>query len=282
MKKWLVSSLFVLLIAALAACGGGGKEEAGDKGDKGEKAEGLLADGKLTVGVSAGEHEEIMEQVKKLAAKEGLEIDIKTFSDYPMVNEALAQGDLDLNVFQHEPYLNQQKKDRNYDIVKVGNTITTPMGVYSNKVKDINKLPKGAKLGLPNDPTNGGRSLLLFEKAGLIKLKENVGETPSVKDIAENKNDYEFVELEAAQIPRQLDDLDAAAINSNYAIEAGLIPTKDSIFIEDKDSPWVNIVAARTENKDDPAIKKLLDVYQTDEIKQFIDETYKGSVIPGW
>lgn len=282
MKKWLVSSLFVLLIAALAACGGGGKEEAGDKGDKGEKAEGLLADGKLTVGVSAGEHEEIMEKVKELAAKEGLEIDIKTFSDYPMVNEALAQGDLDLNVFQHEPYLNQQKKDRNYDIVKVGNTITTPMGVYSNKVKDINKLPKGAKLGLPNDPTNGGRSLLLFEKAGLIKLKENVGETPSVKDIAENKNDYEFVELEAAQIPRQLDDLDAAAINSNYAIEAGLIPTKDSIFIEDKDSPWVNIVAARAEDKDDPAIKKLLDVYQTDEIKQFIDETYKGSVIPGW
>jgi D-methionine transport system substrate-binding protein len=279
MKKWLLSGLIILLIAALAACGGEKKEKAENQDGK---KEGLLADGKLTVGVSAGEHEEIMEQVKKLAAKEGLEIEIKTFSDYPMVNEALAQGDLDLNVFQHEPYLNQQKKDRNYDIVKVGNTITTPMGVYSNKVKDINKLPKGAKLGLPNDPTNGGRSLLLFEKAGLIKLKENAGETPSVKDIAENKNNYEFVELEAAQIPRQLDDLDAAAINSNYAIEAGLIPTEDSIFIEDKDSPWVNIVAARAEDKDDPAIKKLLDVYQTDEIKQFIEKTYKGSVIPGW
>lgn len=279
MKKWLVSSLFVLLIAVLAACGGGNKEEAGDKG---EKAEGLLSDGKLTVGVTAGEHEEIMEKVKELAADKDLEIDIKTFSDYPIVNEALSQGDLDLNVFQHEPYLNEQKKDRNYDIVKVGNTITTPMGVYSNKVKDISDLKKGAKLGLPNDPTNGGRSLLLFEKAGLIKLKEGVGETPSVKDIEENKNDYQFVELEAAQIPRQLDDLDAAAINSNYAIESGLVPTKDSIFIEDKDSPWVNIVAARAEDKDDPAIKQFLDVYQTDEIKQFIEETYKGSVIPGW
>lgn len=278
MKKWILSSLFILVIAALAACGGGKDESA----DKGGKAEGLLSDGKLTVGVTAGEHEEIMEQVKELAAKQDLDIEIKTFSDYLIVNEALSQGDLDLNVFQHEPYLNEQKEDRNFDIVGVGNTITTPMGVYSNKVKDLGELKKGAKLGLPNDPTNGGRSLLLFEKAGLIKLKEGVGVTPSLKDIEENKNDYEFIELEAAQIPRQLDELDAAAINSNYAIESGLTPTEDSIFIEEKDSPWVNIVAARAENKDDEAIKKFLDVYQSDEIKKFIEDTYKGSVIPGW
>lgn len=278
MKKWILSSLFILVIAALAACGGGKDESA----DKGGKAEGLLSDGKLTVGVTAGEHEEIMEQVKELAAKQDLDIEIKTFSDYLIVNEALSQGDLDLNVFQHEPYLNEQKEDRNFDIVGVGNTITTPMGVYSNKVKDLGELKKGAKLGLPNDPTNGGRSLLLFEKAGLIKLKEGVGVTPSLKDIEENKNDYEFIELEAAQIPRQLDEVDAAAINSNYAIESGLTPTEDSIFIEEKDSPWVNIVAARAENKDDEAIKKFLDVYQSDEIKKFIEDTYKGSVIPGW
>lgn len=279
MKKWLLSSLLLILIAALTACGGGDKENAGDKD---EKAKDLLSDGKLTVGVTAGEHEEIMEKVKELAADKDLEIDIKTFSDYLIVNEALAQGDLDLNVFQHEPYMNKQKEDRNYDIVNVGNTITTPMGVYSNKVKDLDELKKGAKLGLPSDPTNGGRSLLLFEKAGLIKLKKGAGDTPSVKDIEENKKDYEFVELEAAQIPHQLDDLDAAAINSNYAIESGLVPTEDSIFMEEKDSPWVNIVAARAESKDDPAIKQFLEVYQSEEVKQFIDETYEGAVIPGW
>ncbi|RST70874.1 MetQ/NlpA family ABC transporter substrate-binding protein [Siminovitchia acidinfaciens] len=278
MRKWILSSLLILLVAALAACGGGKDESA----DKGEKAEGLLSDGKLTVGVTAGEHEEIMEQVKELAAKQDLEIDVKTFSDYPIVNEALSQGDLDLNVFQHKPYLEQQIEDRGYDIVPVGNTITTPMGVYSNTIKDIKDLKKGAKIGLPNDPTNGGRALLIFEKAGMIKLKEGVGNTPSVKDIEENKNNYEFVELEAAQIPRQLDDLEAAAINSNYAIEAGFVPTEDSIFIEDKDSPWVNVVASRAEDKDDEAIKKFLSVYQSDEIKKFIDEKYKGSVIAGW
>ncbi|VEF46271.1 putative ABC transporter, substrate-binding protein [Bacillus freudenreichii] len=278
MRKWILSSLLILLVAALAACGGGKDESA----DKGEKAEGLLSDGKLTVGVTAGEHEEIMEQVKELAAKQDLEIDVKTFSDYPIVNEALSQGDLDLNVFQHKPYLEQQIEDRGYDIVPVGNTITTPMGVYSNTIKDIKDLKKGAKIGLPNDPTNGGRALLIFEKAGMIKLKEGVGNTPSVKDIEENKNNFEFVELEAAQIPRQLDDLEAAAINSNYAIEAGFVPTEDSIFIEDKDSPWVNVVASRAEDKDDEAIKKFLSVYQSDEIKKFIDEKYKGSVIAGW
>lgn len=278
MRKWILSSLLILIIAALAACGGNNDESA----DKGEEAEGLLSDGKLIVGVTAGEHEEIMEQVKELAAKQDLEIEIKTFSDYPIVNEALSQGDLDLNVFQHVPYLDEQKKDRGYDIVPAGNTITTPMGVYSNNVKDIKDLKKGAKIGLPNDPTNGGRALLIFEKAGMIKLKEGVGNTPSVKDIEENKNEYDFVELEAAQIPRQLDDLEAAAINSNYAIEAGFVPTEDSIFIEDKDSPWVNVVAARAENKDDEAVKKFLSVYQSDEIKKYIEDTYKGSVIPGW
>ncbi|MFD1705202.1 MetQ/NlpA family ABC transporter substrate-binding protein [Siminovitchia sediminis] len=276
MKKWLLACSLFLGLSVLAACGGNSDDSAENE------TKGLLSDGKLTVGVTAGEHEEIMEQVKELAAKQDLEIEIKTFSDYPIVNEALEQGDLDLNVFQHEPYLNEQKEDRNYDIVNVGNTITTPMGIYSNKVQNLDDLEEGAKIGLPNDPTNGGRSLLLFEKAGLIKLKEGVGVTPSLKDIEENPNNYEFIELEAAQIPRQLDELGAAAINSNYAIESGLVPTEDSIFIEDKDSPWVNIVAARAENKDDEAIDQFLSIYQSDDIKQFIEDTYQGSVVPGW
>lgn len=276
MKKWLLSSLLILAIAALAACGGGNKEEAG------EKAEGLLSDGKLTVGVTAGPHEQILEKVKELAADQDLDIDVKVFTDYPIVNEALAQGELDINVFQHEPYLDQFKEDRNLDLVKVGNNVNFPMGVYSNTIDDISKLEKGAKVGLPNDPTNAGRALILFEQAGLIKLKEDAGVTAGLKDIEENNNDYQFIELEAAQIPRQLDELDAAAINSNYAMDSGLVPAEDSIFIEPKDSPWVNIMAARTENKDDEAIKKFLEIYQSEEVEKFIDETFKGSVIIGW
>ncbi|GIN91555.1 lipoprotein [Siminovitchia terrae] len=279
MKKWLLSSLLILAIAALAACGGGNKEEASGK-DK--KAEGLLSDGKLTIGVTAGPHEQIMEKVKELAADKELDIDIKVFTDYPIVNEALAQKELDMNVFQHVPYLDQFKKDRDLDLVDVGNAVNFPMGIYSSKVKDVKELKKGAKIGLPNDPTNSARALILFEQAGLIKLKDGVGVSATVKDIEENNNDYEFIELEAAQIPVQLDELAAAAINTNFAIEKGFTPSEDSIFIEPKDSPWVNVVAVRTEDKDDEAIQKFLDVYQSDEMKEFIDETFKGSVIPGW
>ncbi len=278
MKKWLLSSLLILAIVTLAACGGGNKEKA--SGDK--KAEGLLSDGKLTIGVTAGPHEQILEKVKELAADEDLDIDVKVFTDYPMVNEALAQKELDLNVFQHVPYLDQFKKDRDLDLVDVGNVVNFPMGIYSSKVKDAKELKKGAKIGLPNDPTNSARALTLFEQAGLIKLKDGVGASATIKDINENKNDYEFIELEAAQIPVQLDELDAAAINTNFAIEKGFTPSEDSIFIEPKDSPWVNVVAARTEDKNDEAIKKFLDIYQSDKVKEFIDETFKGSVIPGW
>lgn len=278
MKKWLLAILAVVLIGTLAACGGGKDESKG--GDK--EAQGLLDDGKLTVGVTAGPHEQILEKVKELAADKDLEIDVKVFTDYPIVNEALAQEELDLNVFQHEPYLDQFKEDRGLDLTTVGKAVNFPMGMYSNKVKDVKEIKKGGKIGLPNDPTNGARALILFEQAGLIKLKDGAGVAASVKDIEENKNDYEFVELEAAQIPRQLDELEAAAINSNYAIDSGLHPEKDSIAQEPKDSPWVNIVAARTENKDDEAIQKFLDIYHTDEVKAFIDETFKGSVIPGW
>ncbi|VEF46274.1 putative ABC transporter, substrate-binding protein [Bacillus freudenreichii] len=277
MKKWLLSSLIVLAIAALAACGG--KDEAANKD---EKAEGLLSDGKLTVGVTAGPHEQIMEKVKELAADKDLDIDVKVFTDYPIVNEALAQGELDMNVFQHVPYLDQFKKDRDLDLIDVGNAVNFPMGIYSSKVKDVKELKKGAKIGLPNDPTNGARALILFEQSGLIKLKDGVGVSATVKDIEENNNDYEFIELEAAQIPVQLDELDAAAINTNFAIEKGFTPSEDSIFIEPKDSPWVNVAAVRTEDKDDEAVQKFLDVYQSDEVKEFIDETFKGSVIPGW
>ncbi|MGI6126666.1 MAG: MetQ/NlpA family ABC transporter substrate-binding protein [Planifilum sp.] len=241
-----------------------------------------LEENRLVIGVTAGPHEQIMEKVKEVAAEDGLEIDIKVFNDYPMVNIALAEGELDVNSFQHEPYLEQVKKDKNLDLVAIADTVNFPMGIYSNQIKDVKQLKKGDKIGLPNDPTNGARALLLFERAGLIKLKEGVGVDATVNDIAENPLDLELVELEAAQIPRQLDEFAAAAINTNFAVEHGFLPSRDAIFMEPEDSPWVNVLAVRTENKEDPVLEKLINAYQSEEVKQFVEETFKGSVVPSW
>ncbi len=277
MKKWLLASLLVLVISVLAACG-----ESSSSGSKDEKAEGLYSDEKLVIGVTAGPHEQILEKVKELAEKENLNIEIKVFTDYVMPNIALDEEELDLNIFQTEPYFNAFKEDRNLDLIKSFDTVTFPMGVYSLKVKDVSELKDGAKIGLPSDPTNSGRALLLFEKAGFIKLNPDTGINSTVKDIVENKNNYEFIELDSAQIARQLEELDAAAINTNFAIEAGFTPSEDAIFIEPKDSPYVNHAAVRTENKDDEVLTKLADIYRSEEIAKFVEEEFKGSVIPSW
>lgn len=269
MKKFIVILCLLSLFSLLIGCG---KEESGK----------ALSEDKLVIGVTAGPHEQIMEKVKELAAKDGLNIEIKVFTEYVMPNVALAEGELDANSFQHKPYLDKFKADRNLDIVEVANTVNFPMGIYSKKIKDIKELKEGDKLGLPNDPTNGARALLLFEQAGLIKLKEGVGVAATVKDVVENPLNLELVELEASQIPRQLDELAAAAINTNFAIEHGYVPTKDAIVIEPADSPWVNVIAVRTENKGDPVLDKLIKYYHSDEVKQFIEETFQGSVIPSW
>lgn len=276
MKKWLLSISVLLLISILAACGG--SDSSGSK----EEAEGLLSDGKLVVGVTAGPHEQITEKVKELAAEEDLEIEVKVFTDYVMPNVALDEKEIDMNSFQTEPFFEAMKEDRNLDLVKVGDTVTFPMGIYSTAVKGIEELEDGAKIGLPSDPTNSGRALLLFEKAGLLKLDPEKGLNSTVRDIVENPNNYEFIELDSAQIARQLDELDAAAINTNFAMEAGFVPSKDAIFIESKDSPFANLVAVRAENKDDEAIQKFLDLYHSDEVKAYIEETFEGSIIPSW
>lgn len=277
MKKWLLTSAVVLLISILAACGNSDSNES-----KSDNAEGLLSDGKLLIGVTAGPHEQITEKVKELAAKDGLEIEIKVFTDYVMPNVALDEKEIDMNSFQTEPFFEAMKEDRNLDLVKVADTITFPMGIYSTAIKDISELSDGAKIGLPSDPTNSGRALLLFEKAGLLKLKEGSGLNATVRDIVENPNNYEFIELDSAQIARQLDELAAAAINTNFAMEAGFVPAKDAIFMESKDSPFANLIAVRTENKDDEAIEKLLKYYHSDEIKKYIEEEFEGSLIPSW
>src|SRR4051794_23778690 len=206
MKKFGVLLSSVLLTGVLAACG--------DSSD-GDKP---LDEKKLVVGVTAGPHEQIVEIAKEVAAKDGLEIELKVFSDYVLPNTALSEGDLDANSYQHEPFLNTFNEDHGTDLVPVGKTILNPMGVYSDKFDSIEDLPDGATFGLPNDPTNGARALYILEEHGIIKIKEDKRETASIYDLEENPKNLKFIELEAAQIPKQLSEVDAAAINTNFAL----------------------------------------------------------------
>ncbi len=242
----------------------------------------LAQDKPIKIGATGGPHAEILEQVKKLAEKDGLKLQIVEFSDYIQPNAALAAGDLDANSYQHQPYLDAQVKDRGYKLVSVGTTITFPMGVYSKKIKSLKDLKNGARIGVPNDPTNGGRALLLLQAQGVIKLKPDAGLKATPLDIVDNPKKVKIVELDAAQLPRSLDDFDAAAINGNFAESAGLSPTKDGIAIEASKGPYVNVIAVRVEDKDKPWVAKLIKAYHSPEIKKFVIEKYKNSVVTSW
>ncbi|MCY1170036.1 MAG: MetQ/NlpA family ABC transporter substrate-binding protein [Pseudomonadota bacterium] len=243
---------------------------------------GVLAQDKpLKIGVTAGPHAKIFEQVKKIAEKDGLKIQIVEFSDYIQPNAALAAGDLDANSYQHKPFLDLQVKDRGYKIVSVGYTVNFPIGLYSKKVKSLAELKEGARFGIPNDPTNGGRVLLVLQDKGLIKLKPEAGLKATPLDVIENPKKLKFVELEAAQLARSLDDLDASAVNTNFALSAGLNP-KDAIAQESAKSPYVNILAVREADKDKPWVAKLVKAYHSDEIRKYIQTEFKGSVLAGF
>ena len=236
----------------------------------------------IKIGVTAGPHAQIMEVVKKVAAKNGLNLKVIEFGDYVQPNAALAAGDLDANSYQHRPYLDAQIKDRGYKISWVADTVNFPIGIYSKKIKKLADLPSGAKFGIPNDPTNGGRALLLLQAQGLIKLKEGAGLKATPLDVVSNPKKLKFVELDAAQLPRSLDDLDASAINTNFALSAGLNPGKDAIAQENAKSPYVNLIAVREADKDKPWVAKLVKAYHSEEIKKFIQTEFKGSVLPGF
>ena len=240
------------------------------------------ADETIKVGVTGGPHAQIMEVVKTVAAKNGLNIKIVEFSDYVQPNAALAGGDLDANSYQHDPYLQAQVKDRGYKLIRVADTVTYPMGIYSKKVKTLAELQPGAKIAVPNDPTNGGRALLLLQKQGLLKLRVDAGLKATPLDIVDNPKKLKIVELDAAQIPRSLNDVDAAAINTNFAMEAGLKPKQDAIAIEDPKGPYVNIIAIREADKSKPWVAKLVAAYHSPEVKQFVESKFGGAVITAW
>lgn len=270
-----VKKLFAAVLittTCLFAVGCGSSSNSGASGDKKE----------IKMGVTAGPHAEVMEEVAKEAAKQGITIKVVEFNDYVQPNKALAEGDLDMNSMQHQPYMDNVVKKQGLKITSIGKTIILPMAVYSHKYKDIKDVADGAKVTIPNDPTNGARALLLIQQAGLIKLKNGNSVDASVTDITENPKNLQFVELDAAQIPRSLDDTDLACVNTNYAIPAGLNPQKDSILVESKDSPYANVMAVRQGDENNETYKKVLEIYQSEPIKKFIEEHFQGTILPAF
>ena len=267
MKKLLVVlAALAVAIFALAGCGGNNQAANNTK--------------VLKVGATSVPHAEILEQIKDDLKKDGIELQIVEFSDYVQPNLATNDKELDANYFQHQPYLDDFVKEHpEVKLVSAGGIHIEPMGVYSKKVKDLKELADGATVAIPNDPTNGGRSLLLLAKAGLITLKDGVGITATVQDIAANPKNLKFQELEAAQVPRTLDDVDAAVINSNFAMQVQLNPTKDTLFQEGAESPYVNIVAVRAGDENRPEIQALIKALKSEKVKKFIEEQYKGAVV---
>lgn len=235
----------------------------------------------IRIGVSPGPHAEIIEKLKPLAAKKGLDLRIIEFSDYVVPNQALDAGELEANSFQNQPYLDNQIKDRGFKLVSVGLTVNFPLGIYSSRYKNWSEVPDGATIAIQNDPTNGGRSLLLLQDKGAIKLKDGVGFKPTVADIVANPKKLKIIEIEAAQTARSLADVAAAAINTNYAVDAKIEPTS-AILREDPKGPYVNLIAVRAADKDKPWVKTLVETYHSPEIKQFVAERFKGSVLASW
>jgi D-methionine transport system substrate-binding protein len=263
-------ALYLLIIAALFI-GGCGSAESPKQEEK-----------ILKVGVTSGPHAEILEQVKNVAERDGLKIQIVEFNDYVQPNTSLDQGEIDANAFQHQPFLDNHVKDRGYKLISIAKTVILPMGIYSDKVKKLDELKAGASVAIPNDPSNAGRALLLLDQAGLIKLKPGVGAAASVLDIVDNPKNLKIKELEAALIPRAIADVDIAAINTSYALKAGLVPARDGLALENSSSPYTNILVVREKDKDNPVFQKLIKAYHSEEIKKYLAEHFKGSILPGW
>lgn len=292
-KTKLTSILLLALVLVLAACGNNGSTTNNTSNSANESSSNNSSNAEtgttdqaeevtIKVGASPIPHAEILNSLIPVLKEQGVNLEVVEFTDYVLPNTTLYEKDLDANFFQHVPYLDQFNADKGYDLVKVAGVHVEPFGVYSESITDIAELKDGAKIAIPSDPSNGGRSLLLLAQNGLIELDEAAGLDVTVADIKNNPRNFEFVELEAATIPRILDEVDIAAINTNYALEAGLNPTEDALIIEDKNSPYVNILVTRSDNQNDEAIAKLIAALQSPEVEKFINDTYKGAVVPAF
>ncbi len=266
------------LALGLSACGTDSDPAA--KGETGAKADTSKA---LVVAASPTPHADILEFVKKnLAAKEGLKLEVKEFTDYVLPNTATQNGQVDANFFQHKPYLDDFNAKQKTTIVPVVNVHLEPLGLYSKTVKDLKDIKAYQTIAVPNDTTNGGRALQLLAENGLITLKDGVGTNAKLSDVTDKKG-LELKELEAATVPRALNDVDAAVINGNYAIQAKLSPAKDSLALEKAEgNPYANFLAVKEGNEKDPRVEKLAKLLNSDEVKKYIEDTYKGSIVPAF
>ena len=273
LKKALALALTgAVLVGAFAGCGA--KKDSGDKKET----------KKIVIGASPSPHADILKVAKKELKKEGYELEIKEYSDYVQPNTALESGDLDANYFQHKPYLDDFNKQKKTHLVSAGTIHYEPFGIFPGKTKTLKALKNGATVAVPNDTTNEARALLLLQDQGLIKLKDGAGLTATKKDIVENKKDLAIKEIEAAQIPRSLKDVDIAVVNGNYALEAGLKVNKDALATEDADSigakTYGNVVAVKKGNEKTDATKALIKALKSDTVKKYINDKYDGAVVP--
>lgn len=264
-KRGLLLLLAFSLAVFLTACGGAGKGE----------------EQTLKVGASQVPHAEILNHVKPDLEKKGIQLEVKVFQDFVTPNKAVEEGQLDANFFQHIPWLETTNEERGWHLKKVTGVHIEPIGVYSQKIDRISKVRKGSTLALPNDPSNMTRVLLLLDQEGLIQLDNKKGEK-SLKDIKENPHKLKFKPLEAATLPRVLDQVDLAAINTNYALQAKLNPLEDALIIEDKDSPYVNVLVTKAGSEKDKAIQELAEALTSPKVEKFIKEKYKGAVVPAF
>ncbi len=297
MKKLSKIALLLALTLGFSACGANSNESKNEE-SKEEKvqSEQVKEDSKdkednkeaktIKVGV-VGENNEVWEEVaKRYEEGTGNKVELVRFTDYNQPNEALISKDIDLNSYQHYKFLNEFNEKSGSNLVVIADTMLAPIGVYSNKIKDLNELEDGARIAIPDDATNGSRSLFLLQAAGLIKVKGNPGDSISLEDITENSKNIEFIEMDASQTARSLDDTDASVVNDNYALDSGLKPNQDAIYLEDAQSPdvkeYVNVIAARDEDKDKEEFKELVEYYQTDETKADYEKYTDGAWIPAW
>ncbi|MCD1147285.1 MetQ/NlpA family ABC transporter substrate-binding protein [Peptoniphilus sp. KCTC 25270] len=279
MKKITTIATTIALSLTLAACGAGGnapQEAASNAGAKPET---------IKIGF-VGDNNEVWEDVaKRFTEGEGINVELISFTDYNQPNDALAAGDLDLNSFQHKKFLENYNKEQGADLVSIGDTVLAPIGLYSNKIKDVSEIKENDKIAIPDDVSNGSRSLILLQTAGLIKVDGQPGDDLTVDNITENPLNLEIIPMDASQTARSLDDVAVSAINNGMATDAGFIPTEDAIFLEPVDensAPYVNIIVSRNADKDNEWYKKLVEYYQTEETKALIDKTSKGSQIIAW
>ncbi len=243
---------------------------------------GLAHAQKLSVAATPVPHAELLEFVKPALAKEGVELDIKVFTDYVQPNRQVWDGAIDANFFQHKPYMDSFNKEHKTELVSVGLVHVEPFGAYSSKIKRLADLKNGAQVALPNDPSNGARALLLLQKEGLIKLKDPTNILATSRDIVENPRNLRFREIEAANLPRVLPDVDLALINTNYALQAGLNPARDALFIEGVESPYANLIAVKAANVNSPVVKKLVQALNSDATRKFIQDKYQGAIVPAF